>query len=63
MQFSKKTGQIRLSTLIVEPGQDQATTVSVTSGEDVLQSVYEVPISRELHDCRHSPNGCKPTVP
>ncbi len=63
VQFSKKTGQIRHSSLIVEPGQDQATTVSVTSGEDVLQSIYELPVSRELHDCRHSPNGCKPTVP
>jgi type IV pilus assembly protein PilY1 len=58
-----KNGQIRLSTLIVEPGQAQATTVSVTTNSDVLQSVYELPISKELHDCRHTPAGCRPTVP
>ncbi len=63
VQYSRETGQLRLSSLLVEPGRDRATTVGVTESTDLLQSVYELPVSRELHDCRHSPRGCRPTVP
>lgn len=52
------TGQIRYSAMIVEPGQSQATTVNVSGGQDVLQMVYEVPVSRSLHNCRHDDGGC-----
>lgn len=52
-----KTGQIRYSALLVEPGAKQATEASVTSPADVLQSVYEIPISRGMHKCRHTVGG------
>ena len=55
-----KTGQVRYSALVVEPGQ--TTSVNVTSGQDVLQLVSEVPISRAMHMCRHADGGC-PTAP
>lgn len=53
-----RTGQIRYSAMIVEPGQSQATTVDIAGGQDSLQLVYQLPISRELHDCRHRDGGC-----
>ena len=59
-----KSGKIRYSTLIVEPGQKQATTISVQNAGDVLQSVYELPVSRDLHKCRHTEDGnCKTVAP
>ena len=51
--------------MIVEPGQGQATTVNVSGGQDVLQLIYELPVSRTLHNCRHAGvagAGCS-TVP
>ncbi len=53
-----KAGEVRYSAMIVEPGKGQATTVNVSGGEDVLQLVYELPISRSLHNCRHADAGC-----
>lgn len=50
--------QIKYSALLVEPGKNQATAVDVTSGTDILQSVYELPVSRDLHNCRHGDAGC-----
>ena len=52
-----KTGQLRYSAMLVEPGKDQATEINVSAGQDVLQSVYEIPISRALHNCRHVAGG------
>lgn len=52
-----KTGQIKYSAMIVEPGQNQATTVDVSAGQDILQVVYELPISRAMHNCRHTQDG------
>ncbi len=51
-----KSGQVRYSALVVEPGQ--TTSVNVTNGQDTLQLVYELPISRALHECRHDDGGC-----
>lgn len=53
-----KAGEIRYSAMIVEPGKGQATTVNVSGGQDVLQMVYELPVSRSLHNCRHADAGC-----
>ncbi len=59
-----KSGKVRYSTLIVEPGQKQATTISVQNAGDVLQSVYELPVTRDLHECRHTEGGhCKTAAP
>ncbi|QRN94841.1 pilus assembly protein PilY [Archangium violaceum] len=48
-----KTGQVKYSTLFVEPGKSQATETQVSSDTDVLQYVYELPVPRTLHTCRH----------
>lgn len=53
-----KTGEVRYSAMIVEPGKDQATTVNVSGAQDPLQFVYQLPLSRSLHDCRHADGGC-----
>lgn len=53
-----KTGEVRYSAMIVEPGKDQATSVNVSGGQDVLQLVYQLPVSRSLHNCRHADGGC-----
>lgn len=45
--------QIKYSALLVEPGKDKATEVTVNAGNDVLQAVYELPLSRQVHQCRH----------
>ncbi len=56
-----KSGAMKYSALVLEPGKDQATEVSVTGGQDRLQSVYELPVSRSLHLCRHQgPEYCTP---
>ncbi len=52
-----KTGEIRYSTLALEPGGTQANETMVSTGNDLLQSVYELPISREDHQCRHTGTG------
>ncbi|OJH37442.1 pilus assembly protein [Cystobacter ferrugineus] len=48
-----KTGQVRYSTLFVEPGKPQATEAQVSTDTDVLQYIYELPVPRTLHACRH----------
>jgi type IV pilus assembly protein PilY1 len=48
-----KTGQVKYSTLFVEPGKMQATETPVSSDSDVLQYVYELSVPRTLHTCRH----------
>jgi type IV pilus assembly protein PilY1 len=55
-----KTGQVKYSTLLVEPGRAQATEVQVSSDMDVLQYVYELPVSESLHMCRHDAAGGAP---
>lgn len=52
-----KTGQLKYSAMLVEPGKSQATTVDVTGATDVLQLVYQLPVTRALHNCRHSVDG------
>jgi type IV pilus assembly protein PilY1 len=52
-----RTGQVKYSTLLVEPGKAQATEVQVSGDMDVLQYIYELPVSRSLHACRHDPYG------
>ncbi|HEX8824209.1 MAG TPA: hypothetical protein VF794_30090, partial [Archangium sp.] len=60
-----KTGQVKYSTLFVEPGKAQATEAQVSADMDVLQYVYELPVSRGLHSCRHdvSNGGQQSCVP
>ncbi len=57
------TGQVKYSAMIVEPGKPQATSQDITLGQDVLQSVYELPVSRGLHACRHGAAANCVTVP
>ncbi len=52
-----KTGQVKYSAMILEPGKDQATTADISAGQDVLQAVSELPVSRSLHECRHGLGG------
>lgn len=53
-----KTGQLKYSAMLVEPGKSQATTVDVTGTTDVMQLIYELPVTRALHNCRHVDGGC-----
>lgn len=56
-----KSGQIRYSAQLPEPGKGQQLQVDVTVGGDLMQSVYTLPLSRSTHDCRHNQNGeCVP---
>ncbi len=56
-----KSGQVRYSAQLPEPGKGAQYQVDVTAGGDVLQSVYELPVSRSTHDCRHNQGGnCVP---
>ncbi|PTL80273.1 pilus assembly protein PilY [Vitiosangium sp. GDMCC 1.1324] len=48
-----KTGKVKYSTMFIEPGKSQASDVAVSSGGDVLQYIYELPVSKDLHTCRH----------
>lgn len=57
------TGQIRYSAQLPEPGKGQQLQVDVTLGGDILQSVYELPLSRGSHNCRHTSNGSCVPVP
>ena len=57
VQINKVTGRVRYSLVLLEPGAPQATQANVAGNNDVLQSVYELPISRALHNCRHNPGG------
>ncbi|HYO59488.1 pilus assembly protein PilY [Archangium sp.] len=53
-----KSGQVKYSTMFIEPGRAQASEVAVSASSDVLQYIYELPISKGLHTCRHdSING------
>jgi type IV pilus assembly protein PilY1 len=56
-----KSGKIRYSELLVESGQDQVTQADVSGVNDVLQTIYELPVSRELHACRHDGGTCVPS--
>ncbi|MFL5319134.1 MAG: hypothetical protein ACJ790_05720, partial [Myxococcaceae bacterium] len=49
--------EVRYSAMIVEPGQQQPTAIDVSAGSDILQAVYELPVSRALHNCRHTSDG------
>jgi len=57
VQVNKVTGKVRYSLLLLEPGASQATEANVAAGADVLQNLYELPITRALHNCRHNPGG------
>jgi type IV pilus assembly protein PilY1 len=48
-----KTGQVKYSTVFLEPGKPQATEVQLSADMDVLQYIYELPVSQGLHSCRH----------
>ncbi len=52
-----KSGQIRYSAQLPEPGKGQQTQIDVTVGGDLLQTVYALPVSRATHDCRHNADG------
>ena len=56
-------GKIKYSSLVLEPSKSQATEIAVTVGSDILQSVYEVPMSAPLHNCRHVDGGCTAFTP
>src|SRR6218665_2162114 len=50
-----KTGQVKYSTLFFEPGpnREQASQTQLSGSMDVLQYIYELPVPRSLHTCRH----------
>ena len=54
-----KTGQVVYGVNFFEPGKGQATGVQVSSDRDVLQYIYELPVTRALHTCRHDAAGGK----
>lgn len=61
-----KTGQVKYSVMVVEPGQSAVGEVNVGSNQEPLQLVYELPVSRPLHQCRHLGEvdaGCFPISP
>lgn len=58
-----KSGQIRYSAQLPEPGKGQQLQIDVTVGGDLMQSVYTLPVSRSTHDCRHNQNGTCVPVP
>ncbi|WAM27822.1 PilC/PilY family type IV pilus protein [Myxococcus sp. NMCA1] len=47
------TGSVKYSAIMQEPGQRQATSVDVSENSEVLQNVYELPLTQEQHACRH----------
>lgn len=47
------TGSVKYSAVMQEPGQRQATSVDVSENSEVLQNVYELPLTQEQHACRH----------
>ena len=58
------SGAIRYSALLVEPGKDTATKADISSQSEILQLIYELPVSRQLHRCRHmSAAQCSSTPP
>jgi type IV pilus assembly protein PilY1 len=60
IQVSKTTGQVRYSALSVEPGGTSS--VNITTGQDPMQLVSQLPLSRSLHNCRHTDDGgCFPS--
>lgn len=64
IQINKVTKKVKYSSLLVEPGKGQATEVNVTGNTDILQSVYELPVSQALHECRHeNAADCVPQGP
>jgi type IV pilus assembly protein PilY1 len=52
-----KTGQVVYGVNFFEPGKAQATGVQVSGDRDVLQYIYELPVSQSLHSCRHDAAG------
>lgn len=57
-----RTGQIKYSALIVEPGKPPEDK-DVTQSTESLQAVYELPVSRGLHMCRHVSGSACATLP
>ncbi|MCP3138957.1 pilus assembly protein [Pyxidicoccus xibeiensis] len=57
-------GVVRYSSVMQEPGKRQATSVDVAEVSDVLQNVYELPLTHEQHQCRHvDPTRCTSVAP
>lgn len=59
-------GQITMSVVTLEPGSAKAIKSDVAVSSDMLQTIYELPVSRDLHRCRHeSGDGgmCRPMLP
>ncbi len=55
------TGSVKYSAVMQEPGQRQATSVDVSENSEVLQNVYELPLTQDQHACRHvSAERCLP---
>lgn len=51
-----RAGEVRYSAQIASGAS--TTSVNVSGNQDVLQLVYELPVSRSLHNCRHTDAGC-----
>ncbi|HEY3448059.1 MAG TPA: pilus assembly protein PilY [Myxococcales bacterium] len=48
------SGQIKTSAMTPpEAGKDQVSSIDIAKSEDVVQPVYELPLSRRMHQCRH----------
>lgn len=48
-----KDGRVKYSAVLLEPGSRQATELSISQGNDMLQNIYELPLNRSEHACRH----------
>ena len=56
------SGEVRYSAAVLPPtASGGGSFVSVAGGQDILQLVYELPLSRSLHNCRHADGGCATT--
>jgi hypothetical protein len=53
VSISSTTTQIRESTLEIQPGAQEVTQITTSTSSDSLQMVYTIPLTQDLHVCRH----------
>ncbi|MGC4122709.1 MAG: pilus assembly protein PilY [Myxococcales bacterium] len=60
-----KLGQVKYSAMTPpKGGESQVSSVDIAQAQDILQSVYELPVSRRMHQCRHvDASKCAPVPP
>jgi hypothetical protein len=41
----------------MDPSKDQVTKFDINASSEVFQSIYEIPVSKAMHNCRHVLDG------